>query len=102
MKKLPWILVILLAVACVVAWFRPYEPLSEDICKRVARDIFNQLWQVLRAEDTEPKSIYIDPACHCNKLIFPDNPRQISSAMRATACGSRTQLPDGNVLRAFL
>lgn len=75
---------------------------SEDICKRVARDIFNQLWQVLRAEDTEPKSVYIDPNCHCNKLIFPDNPRQVTSAMRAAACGSRTNLPDGNVLRAFL
>lgn len=31
MKKLPWILVILLAVACVVAWFRPHEPLSAEI-----------------------------------------------------------------------
>lgn len=81
---------------------RDIEPLSEDICKRVARDIFNQLWQVLRAEDTEPKSVYIDTDCHCNKLIFPDNPRQVTSAMRAAACGSRTNLPDGNVLRAFL
>lgn len=81
---------------------RDIEPLSEDICKRVARDIFNQLWQVLRAEDTEPKSVYIDPDCHCNKLIFPDNPRQVTSAVRAAACGSRTNLSDGNVLRAFL
>ena len=81
---------------------RDIEPLSEDICKRVARDIFNQLWQVLRAEDTEPKSVYIDPDCHCNKLIFPDNPRQVTSAVRAAACGSRTNLPNGNVLRAFL
>ena len=31
MKKLPWILVILLAVACVVAWFRPHEPLPAEI-----------------------------------------------------------------------
>lgn len=31
MKKLPWILVILLAVACVVVWFRPHEPLSADM-----------------------------------------------------------------------
>ena len=31
MKKLPWILVILLAVACVVAWFRPQEPLPVEI-----------------------------------------------------------------------
>ena len=31
MKKLPWILIILLAVACVVAWFRPHEPLPAEI-----------------------------------------------------------------------
>lgn len=31
MKKLPWILVILLAIACVVTWFRPHEPLPAEI-----------------------------------------------------------------------
>ncbi len=31
MKKLPWVLVILLAVACVAAWFRPHEPLPVEI-----------------------------------------------------------------------
>lgn len=31
MKKLPWILVILLAVVCVIAWFRPHEPLPAEI-----------------------------------------------------------------------
>lgn len=31
MKKLSWILVILLVVACVVAWFRPHEPLPAEI-----------------------------------------------------------------------
>ena len=31
MKKLPWILAILLAVACVVAWLRPHEPLPAEI-----------------------------------------------------------------------
>ena len=31
MKALPWILVILLAVACVAAWFRPHEPLPAEI-----------------------------------------------------------------------
>lgn len=81
---------------------REVEPIPEDICNRVARDIFNQLWQVLRAEDTEPKCAYLDPACHCNDIVFPDNPRQISSSLRSAACGSRTRLPEGNVLRAFL
>lgn len=31
MKKLPWVLVILLVVACAVAWFRPYEPIPAEI-----------------------------------------------------------------------
>ena len=31
MKVLPWILVILLTVVCVVAWFRPHEPLLAEI-----------------------------------------------------------------------
>lgn len=31
MKKLPWILVILLVIACVAAWFRPHEPLPAEI-----------------------------------------------------------------------
>lgn len=31
MKKLPWILVVLLAIACVAAWFRPHEPLPPEI-----------------------------------------------------------------------
>ncbi len=31
MRKLPWILVVLLAVACVAVWFRPHEPLPAEI-----------------------------------------------------------------------
>lgn len=31
MKKLPWILVALLAVAYVASWFRPHEPLPAEI-----------------------------------------------------------------------
>ena len=31
MRKLPWILVVLLAIACVAAWFRPHEPLPAEI-----------------------------------------------------------------------
>lgn len=31
MKKLLWILVVLLAIACVAAWFRPHEPLPAEI-----------------------------------------------------------------------
>ena len=31
MKRLPWLLVVLLAIACVAAWFRPHEPLPAEI-----------------------------------------------------------------------
>lgn len=31
MKNLPWLLVVLLAIACVAAWFRPLEPLPAEI-----------------------------------------------------------------------
>lgn len=31
MKKLPWILVVFLLVACVVAWFRPHKPLPAEV-----------------------------------------------------------------------
>lgn len=31
MKKLPWILIVLLVIACVAAWFRPLKPLPAEI-----------------------------------------------------------------------
>ena len=31
MKKLPWLLVVLLAIACAAAWFCPHEPLPAEI-----------------------------------------------------------------------
>mgnify|MGYP000791352808 CR=1 FL=1 len=31
MKALPWILVVLLGIACVATWFRPHEPLPAEI-----------------------------------------------------------------------
>lgn len=31
MKALPWILVILLLIACIAAWFRPLEPLPAEV-----------------------------------------------------------------------
>ena len=33
MKALPWILVVLLVVACVVAWFRPHESLPAEVVR---------------------------------------------------------------------
>lgn len=31
MKALPWVLVILLLIACIAAWFRPLEPLPAEV-----------------------------------------------------------------------
>lgn len=31
MKQLSWLLVVLLGIACVMAWFRPHEPLPAEI-----------------------------------------------------------------------
>ena len=31
MRKLPWILVVLLVIACVAVWLRPHEPLPAEI-----------------------------------------------------------------------
>ncbi len=31
MKKLPWILIVLLVIACVAAWFRPHKSLPAEI-----------------------------------------------------------------------
>lgn len=82
---------------------RDVKEIPPEMCARVSRDVLNQLWQILRSKDSENLSVYIDPDCHCNKLIFPDNPRQVTSAMHATACGSRASIPAGNnVIRAFL
>lgn len=31
MKKLPWILIVLLLIACVAAWFRPHEQSPAEV-----------------------------------------------------------------------
>ena len=51
MKKLPWILVILLAIACVATWFRPHEPLPAEIRIKAPLLIF-KLTDTIRIGDT--------------------------------------------------
>ena len=39
MKKLPWILIVLLLIACVAAWFRPHEQSpAEEIGRASCRE----------------------------------------------------------------
>lgn len=74
MKKLPWILVILLAIACAVSWFRPHEPLPAEVRRDTVtivdtvRDTilkpyqvevirFDTLWFPLLVDDGEVDSV---------------------------------------------
>lgn len=79
MKQLPWILVVLLAIACVVSWFRPHEPLPAEI--RTETKILVKLdtviisqpiavfWQIL-PNDT----IRIgDTLLHRRKVVYEDS-----------------------------
>ena len=47
MKKLPWLLVVLLAIACVAAWFRPHEPLPAEIRTETRIQTVVKLYTVL-------------------------------------------------------
>lgn len=74
MKKLPWILVILLVIACVATWFRPHEPLPAEVQRDTVtivdtvRDTilnpyqvevirFDTLWFPLLVDDGEVDSV---------------------------------------------
>ena len=81
---------------------RVVASIDKQYCARLAQDISNELWQVLRQESDVGVSVYMDPDCHCDKIVFPDNVRQLSSGSRVAACGSRFNMPAGNLIRAFL
>lgn len=74
MKKLPWILVILLVIACVATWFRSHEPLPAEVRRDTVtivdtvRDTildpyqvevirFDTLWFPLLVDDGEVDSV---------------------------------------------
>lgn len=81
---------------------REVPVIDQAYCNRLAQDIANELWQVLRKQNDESLSVYMDPALHCDKIIFPDNVRQLSMGARVVACGSRFSMPKENTIRAFL
>lgn len=81
---------------------RNVAPLDKAFCNNLADDIANELWQLLRHDKPNPVSVYIDPDSHCEKIIFPDNIRHLSSGTRSATCGSRFPMPEGNTLRCFL
>lgn len=77
-------------------------PIPDEICTRVSRDICNELWQMLRAQEGANATLFIDPSCHLDKVVFPDNVRTMSQGKRVCACGSRFPMPADNVIRCFL
>ena len=81
MKKLPWILIVLLAIACIVVWFRPHEQPPAEVrvetkIKTVVK-VDTQLisapmavfWRCV-ADDT----IYIrDTLLHRKEVVYADS-----------------------------
>ena len=81
MKKLLWLLVVLLAIACVVAWFRPHEPLPAEIrtetkiqtVVKLATVLISKpiavFWQILPSD-----TIRIgDTLLHRRKVVYEDS-----------------------------
>lgn len=58
MKKLPWILVILLAVACVVTWFRPHKPLPAEIYTETKVSMVVQIETLLISPPMAPLLVF--------------------------------------------
>lgn len=81
---------------------RMAKPISKEVCARLCQDITNELWQVLRDGKDINTSVYIDPEAHCDKILFPDNVRQLSSGERVAACGSRFNIEAADTMRLFL
>ena len=81
MKKLPWILIVLLAVACVVVWFRPHEqPPAEVRTETRIRTIVKTdtllisapmavFWRFVPDDTTRIG----DPLLHCRQVVYRDS-----------------------------
>jgi len=81
MKKLPWILIVLLAVACVVVWFRPHEqPPAEVRTETRIRTIVKTdtllisapmavFWRFVPDDTTRIG----DTLLHCRQVVYRDS-----------------------------
>ena len=94
MKKLPWILVILLAVVCVVAWFRPQEPLPVEIRTETKVNTVVQIETLLISPPMAPLVVFRltdtmrigDTVVHREQAFYED------SLYRAWVSGYRPRL----------
>lgn len=94
MKKLPWILVILLAVACVVAWFRPHEPLPAEICTETKVKTVVKVDTLLISPPMAPLLVFqlIDTIRIGDTVVYREQAYYEDSLYRAWVSGYRPRL----------
>ena len=94
MKKLPWILVILLAVVCVVAWFRPHEPLPVEIRTETKVNTVVQIETLLISPPMAPLLVFrlTDTMRIGDTVVYREQAYYEDSLYRAWVSGSRPRL----------
>lgn len=94
MKKLPWILVILLAVVCVVAWFRPQEPLPVEIRTETKVNTVVQIETLLISPPMAPLLVFrlTDTMRIGDTVVYREQAYYEDSLYRAWVSGYRPRL----------
>lgn len=94
MKKLPWILVILLAVACAVAWFRPHEPLPAEIRTETKVNTVVKVDTLLISPPMAPLLVFqlIDTIRIGDTVVYREQAYYEDSLYRAWVSGYRPRL----------
>lgn len=94
MKKLPWILVILLAVVCVVAWFRPHKPLPAEIRTETKVNTVVQIETLLISPPMAPLLVFrlTDTMRIGDTVVYREQAYYEDSLYRAWVSGYRPRL----------
>lgn len=94
MKKLPWILVILLAVACVVTWFRPHKPLPAEIYTETKVSMVVQIETLLISPPMAPLLVFrlTDTMRIGDTVVYREQAYYEDSLYRAWVSGYRPRL----------
>ena len=94
MKKLPWILVILLAVVCVVAWFRPQAPLPAEIRTETKVNTVVKVDTLLISPPMAPLLVFrlTDTMCIGDTVVYREQAYYEDSLYRAWVSGYRPKL----------
>lgn len=94
MKKLPWILVILLAVVCVVAWFRPHKPLPAEIRTETKVNTVVQIETLLISPPMAPLLVFrlTDTMRIGDTVVYREQAYYEDSLYRAWVSGYRPKL----------